>query len=139
MTLTRSVLDRWLHRGACAIAAVFLVTALVQQWLDPLDYPPTVFWTWVALGVCVWVWALADALRNREIPWGLRAVVVVAIGAGLALEPGDEGRGVREPRVEELHRDRRAKGDVASHPDRAHAAAGKRRLEPVFTGDQRAW
>ncbi len=83
MTLTRSVLDRWLHRGACAIAAVFLVTALVQQWLDPLDYPPTVFWTWVALGVCVWVWALADALRNREIPWGLRAVVVVAIGAGL--------------------------------------------------------
>jgi hypothetical protein len=100
MALTRQVLHRWLHWGACAITAVFVFAVLGQQFLAPVAYPPAVFAAWVVAAITTLGWALRDAWVCRPVPWGLRACVRVgtvppllqAMGpvfgiAGFALSP----------------------------------------------------
>lgn len=82
MTLTRRVLDRWLHRGACAITAVFVLSVMWQQLLSPVAYPAHLFQTWAIAASSTLAWALWDAWVCRPVPWGLRACVVVALLVG---------------------------------------------------------
>lgn len=82
MTLTRRVLDRWLHRGACAITAVFVLSVMWQQLLSPVAYPAHLFQTWAIAASSALAWALWDAWVCRPVPWGLRACVVVALLVG---------------------------------------------------------
>ncbi len=89
MTLTRQVLDRWLHWGACAITAVFVVAVLGQQSLAPVAYPPAVFTAWAVAASTTLAWALRDAWVCRPVPWGLRACVLVALLAGAVQVIGD--------------------------------------------------
>ncbi len=89
MALTRQVLHRWLHWGACAITAVFVFAVLGQQFLAPVAYPPAVFAAWVVAAITTLGWALRDAWVCRPVPWGLRACVLVGLLAGAVQVIGD--------------------------------------------------